>query len=407
MPEPGSHLVRLAGRPARRDGRRRGCEPPNAGRQISQWLVPEQRITVAEAVEAYTLRSASRPFRRRSRVDPPASWPTSWSCRGTSSPGRARPDRRGPGRNDNRRRARGLRGEVTVFPQRDVNRRCLVMSTESPSSPRMVSTEFTLAGDNFRMTSRVAVPAGPTTVTDLLPLARALADAVVHETCKGVEQSGQKISCKKGCGKCCDSLVAISEVEARRIRVVVEQLPSPRRADARPFAEARERLDRAGLLDRLVSADKWTEEDYQEMVGTYFAGSRARSWRRGRARSTRSGRSPAGNTWSRHRLSSARTPLRTASIACGCRSRCSTRWPGGRCRRWSTCTNAGAADPGSDGRRPDDPARSPGPISCGTARSPEQARSAGESEPGVETSRRAMPRPGLDVPPRPGRRARG
>ena len=145
------------------------------------------------------------------------------------------------------------------------------MTPEPAGPPMLVSAEFTIEGEDFRLTSRVTVPAGPTRVSDLLPVARALSDAVVRETSQAVEGAGEKVSCKKGCGACCRNLVAISEVEARRIRAVVEQLPEPRRDTIRArFSEARERLERAGLLDELQAVHRVTSEDYTTLVGTYF-----------------------------------------------------------------------------------------------------------------------------------------
>lgn len=145
------------------------------------------------------------------------------------------------------------------------------MTPEPAGPPMLVSAEFTIEGEDFRLTSRVTVPAGPTRVSDLLPVARALSDAVVRETSQAVEGAGEKVSCKKGCGACCRNLVAISEVEARRIRAVVEQLPEPRRDTIRArFSEARERLERAGLLDELQAVHRVTSEDYSTLVGTYF-----------------------------------------------------------------------------------------------------------------------------------------
>src|SRR5436305_15331755 len=92
------------------------------------------------------------------------------------------------------------------------------------NGPRPTATvEFTLQGEGFHLQARVAVPAGPARAGDLLPLARALSDAVVRQTSQAVEETGARISCKMGCGACCRNLVAISEVEARRIRTGVEQ----------------------------------------------------------------------------------------------------------------------------------------------------------------------------------------
>src|ERR1043166_737584 len=100
--------------------------------------------------------------------------------------------------------------------------RTTLMTLESTNPPQMASAEFTIQGEDFRLQCRVSVPAGPARVSDMLPLARALCDAVVGETCQAIEEAGEKISCRKGCGACCRNLVAISEVEARRVRALVD-----------------------------------------------------------------------------------------------------------------------------------------------------------------------------------------
>jgi len=145
------------------------------------------------------------------------------------------------------------------------------MTTEYTGSSEMFIAHLTIEGEHFRMTSSVTVPAGPVQVSDLLPLARALSDAIVRETCQAVKDAGEKISCTSGCGSCCRNLVPISEVEARCTHDVVEKLPEPRHSHVRArFAEARQRLERTGLLDKLLAADRLTNEDYTALVGTYF-----------------------------------------------------------------------------------------------------------------------------------------
>jgi Fe-S-cluster containining protein len=140
----------------------------------------------------------------------------------------------------------------------------------TPDTPPWVTTQFTIKGEGFEMSSRVTVPAGPTGVGDMLPLARALADAVVGQTCQATAEAGAPISCKKGCGACCSYLVAVSEVEARRIRVVVEHLPEPWRSTVRArFAAAHDRLEQAGMLSRLRTSDQWTEDEYEAFVEAY------------------------------------------------------------------------------------------------------------------------------------------
>lgn len=146
------------------------------------------------------------------------------------------------------------------------------MPEESSAPAQRVTADFTIKGGDFSLTFRATVPAGPTRVDDLLPVVRALSDAVVGETCRAVEAAGQRISCSSGCGACCSNLVAISQVEARRIAQVVEAFPEPRRStvEAR-FAQAQARLQQAGLLERLRVADEWTAEEYAAQVDAYFA----------------------------------------------------------------------------------------------------------------------------------------
>ncbi len=145
------------------------------------------------------------------------------------------------------------------------------MTPEATGTPEMATADFTIEGEHFHLGFRVTVPTGPTKVSDLLPVARALSDAVVREMCQVVEGAGERISCTEGCGACCRNLVAISEVEARRIRDVVEQLPEPRCATIRArFAEGRRSLERAGLLEKLQAAERWTSADYTALVGSYF-----------------------------------------------------------------------------------------------------------------------------------------
>jgi Fe-S-cluster containining protein len=142
----------------------------------------------------------------------------------------------------------------------------------SQQEERIVSANVTVRGNGLEMQARVHVPLGPTRAADLLPLARSLSDAIVSHTCRAIAEAGAAISCKKGCGACCDNLVAISEMEARRIRDVVESMPEPRRTEIRArFAAALARLERADLLEKLRDAEHWNEADYQRLVGAYFA----------------------------------------------------------------------------------------------------------------------------------------
>ncbi|MDP2604619.1 MAG: YkgJ family cysteine cluster protein [Deltaproteobacteria bacterium] len=135
----------------------------------------------------------------------------------------------------------------------------------------MVGINISLAGADWQLQTTITVPSGPIQVKDLIPMVQSFADQVVRGTVRSVEESGQNISCKKGCGACCRQLVPISEVEARRIHDVVTELPEPRQSEIRRrFAAARRRLEESGLLKRLVDRGEFVEGDVQSFGVEYF-----------------------------------------------------------------------------------------------------------------------------------------
>ena len=139
------------------------------------------------------------------------------------------------------------------------------------TTPATVTAQVKLATADWELVSTMTVPAGPMAVQDFLPLAQALSNRIVDATEQVLAGQGEMISCKKGCGACCRQLVMISLVEARRIRDLVNELPEPRRAEIRQrYAAARNRLAEAGLLDRLLHPESWTEDEYSALASSYF-----------------------------------------------------------------------------------------------------------------------------------------
>jgi Fe-S-cluster containining protein len=147
---------------------------------------------------------------------------------------------------------------------------------DSPSAPpgpgALARADFTLQGPGVSLQLQATVPAGPARQADLLPLARALADTVVAQTSQAVEAAGQTISCRAGCGACCRSLVAISEVEARRLHAHIQALPEPRRSTllAR-FDTALAALQAADVLPALQHWAAWSPAEYRRQLTAYFA----------------------------------------------------------------------------------------------------------------------------------------
>jgi Fe-S-cluster containining protein len=146
------------------------------------------------------------------------------------------------------------------------------MSDDLQNSETVTIGVELVTGD-WTLRTKIAAPAGPTRLIRLLPLANSLADAVTGMAEQAVEKQGQKISCRKGCAACCRWLVPISEVEARRIRELVESLPEARRSQVLArFAEALRRLDQAGLLDKLRTCEQWTDSDKKIEVQYFLQG---------------------------------------------------------------------------------------------------------------------------------------
>lgn len=117
----------------------------------------------------------------------------------------------------------------------------------------------------------VTVPAGPTRLDDLLPLLQIISDKVVASAEEGAHERGQAISCRKGCGACCRQLVPISPVEARAVARLVADMPQPRQTQIRErFAAAREKLEAAGLWQRLNDRQTWQEERVSDIGLDYF-----------------------------------------------------------------------------------------------------------------------------------------
>jgi methyltransferase-like protein/2-polyprenyl-3-methyl-5-hydroxy-6-metoxy-1,4-benzoquinol methylase/Fe-S-cluster containining protein len=128
-----------------------------------------------------------------------------------------------------------------------------------------------LAVGDRRLKAKVTVPAGPSRLRELLPVVQSLTDAAVRGGVEDVEARGLKVSCKKGCGACCRQLVPISPVEARHIHDLIEALPEPRRAEIKNrFAAARQRLEKAGMLEYLFHPETWPDEGGQDLGLTYF-----------------------------------------------------------------------------------------------------------------------------------------
>lgn len=101
------------------------------------------------------------------------------------------------------------------------------------------------------------VPTPPRTVRldAVLPLLRRLDDGAVELAVAKVErETGERVTCAKGCSACCRAQpVPVTPVEAYALWRLVEALPEPRRSEVRGrFAAHAAALEGAGLADRYL-----------------------------------------------------------------------------------------------------------------------------------------------------------
>ena len=124
---------------------------------------------------------------------------------------------------------------------------------------------------NDQVEMEMTLPAGPTRLESLLPVFQKVADGFVDLAVERAGAEGRTVSCRKGCGACCRQIVPISEVEARHVGRLVEELPEPRRGEIRArFARARARLAEAGLLEKLENREGFADGDVPTLGLAYF-----------------------------------------------------------------------------------------------------------------------------------------
>lgn len=146
------------------------------------------------------------------------------------------------------------------------------MPENGDNSAASVKATFSLpVGGGFLHASAV-VPAGRTTVTELLPILQNLDNAIVGRIAQEAEAAGSPISCGPGCGACCRQLVPLSFFEAEALTEWLRGLPDDRRAQLEErFHRALLALRDAGVIDKILS-NNWVGETLlsTELAMDYF-----------------------------------------------------------------------------------------------------------------------------------------
>jgi Fe-S-cluster containining protein len=145
----------------------------------------------------------------------------------------------------------------------------MTTTLESPTDFFNATTELVIAGRKIRLEMRV--PAGSVHLAELLPLFRYLTDSFVDFSIENARAEGLAVSCKKGCGACCRQLVPIAQIEAHRLRDLVEDMPEPRRSTIRThFEKARLRLEKSNLLEKLRDPGSLRDGEARPFGMDYF-----------------------------------------------------------------------------------------------------------------------------------------
>jgi Fe-S-cluster containining protein len=141
----------------------------------------------------------------------------------------------------------------------------------TPSSDSCVTTTVTLGGKDWRMEMTVTVPKGATSWRVVLPVLQSITNRIVDSAVEEVESAGERISCQKGCGACCRQLVPIAQVEAELLGELIGRMEEPHRAAILGrFAEARHRLEEAGMLESLRHPQSVPRGGWREIGLRYF-----------------------------------------------------------------------------------------------------------------------------------------
>jgi Fe-S-cluster containining protein len=144
-------------------------------------------------------------------------------------------------------------------------------SDPDPVPPEYVSAEVGLNVAGVQAQFTLTVPTAPVGPAAILPVLQVLSSAIEAQAVEGVEKLGRKVSCRAGCGACCRQLVPLSQIEARQISELVEQLPEPRRRAVKArFAEAIHRLEEAGLIELVRHPERVAQSDKLAVGLAYF-----------------------------------------------------------------------------------------------------------------------------------------
>jgi Fe-S-cluster containining protein len=140
------------------------------------------------------------------------------------------------------------------------------------SRPVTVQAKIALHVGGACLNATAQLPAGPSNLTQLLPVIQQLEDAVVNRVGEEAKRAGRPITCRAGCGACCRQMVPVSLFEAEALMEWVRSLPEERRKVLEErFHRALLALRNAGVIESLLSErSMMNEERTTQLAIDYF-----------------------------------------------------------------------------------------------------------------------------------------
>lgn len=129
------------------------------------------------------------------------------------------------------------------------------------TAPATVKVSFALPIAGGSLNASANLPAGRTTLTQLLPLIQSLENAIVGRIAQEADEAGTPISCRAGCGACCRQLVPVNFFEAEALLNWIATLPEERQKELQQrFHQALLKLRDAGVIDKILD-ERWVKDE--------------------------------------------------------------------------------------------------------------------------------------------------
>jgi len=134
-----------------------------------------------------------------------------------------------------------------------------------------IDADFQLKIGDRQVPISVAVPDYDVAAVELIPVYQAITDKVVSNNAQESEANGKAISCRAGCGSCCNQMVPVTLLEAEHLSKVVKRMPEPKQSRVRQrFKAIEEKMQTTGLAQEMAIIAEYDAQRQRELAIAYF-----------------------------------------------------------------------------------------------------------------------------------------